>query len=153
MPNADGNLENDTSTVNAEIHPPFSWWSKEAEKTHTALTIASGKHEGDLWHLCLREPHLWALCLCNEGLSRPLSSGANLWYIRRGFRIFELKGWSSLPRGLWLFIPGQSILELSYSCVSIRMHTRVHGGLCIYLHKMPGKHPGYGQMLSGEEFG
>ena len=48
---------------------------------------------------------------------------------------------------------GQSILELSYSCVLIRMHTRVHGGLDIYLHKMPGKHAGYGQMLGGEGFG
>jgi hypothetical protein len=34
----------------------------------------------------------------------------------------------------------------------LRMHTCVRGGLYIYLHKMPGKHPGYGQMLGGEEF-
>jgi hypothetical protein len=33
------------------------------------------------------------------------------------------------------------------------MHTRVHGGLYIYLHKMPGKRLGYGQMLGGEGFG
>ena len=36
--------------------------------------------------------------------------------------------------------------------VLIRMHTRARGGLYIYLHKMPGKHPGYGQMLGGEGF-
>jgi hypothetical protein len=47
----------------------------------------------------------------------------------------------------------KSIFKLSYSYISIRTHTRVHGGLYIYLHKMPGKHPGYGQMLGGEEFG
>ena len=33
------------------------------------------------------------------------------------------------------------------------MHTRAHGGLYIYLHKMPGKHPGCGRTLGGEEFG
>ena len=41
------------------------------------------------------------------------------------------------------------MLKLSYSYVSIRMHTRVHGGLYIYLHKMPGKHPDCGRTLGG----
>jgi hypothetical protein len=36
--------------------------------------------------------------------------------------------------------------------ILIRMHTRVHGGLYIYLHKMHEMHLGYGQMLGGEEF-
>ena len=44
------------------------------------------------------------------------------------------------------------VLNLTHLYVLIRMHTHVHGGLYIYLHKMPGKHLGYGQMLGGEGF-
>ena len=77
-----------------------------------------------------------------------------------------------LTQGLWLSelcvrlegsratysipLPGQFqfvVLNLTNLYKLIRMHTRVHGGLYIYLHKMPGKHLGYSQMLGGEGFG
>ena len=50
-------------------------------------------------------------------------------------------------------VPGQFVvLNLTNLHELIRMHTRVHGGLCIYSHKMLGKRLGYGQMLGGEGF-
>ena len=41
-------------------------------------------------------------------------------------------------------------IDLTNLYESMRMHTHVHGGLYIYLHKMLGKRRGCGQMLGGE---
>ena len=68
-------------------------------KTTTLISpfLILEKHKGDLWYLHLRKPHLWALCLYDKGLSRPLFLDVNLWYIKWGFQVSESKGWSFLP--------------------------------------------------------
>ena len=72
----------------------FTWSSLYTLDAHCDITVyhmiwyneckqcTSGKHEGDLSCLCLREPHLWVLCLCKRGLSRSMSLDANLWYMK-----------------------------------------------------------------------
>ena len=62
--------------------------------------------------------------------------------------------WEGLRATYSIPLPGQFVvLNLTNLYELIRMHTYVHGGLYIYLHKMPGKCLGYGQMLGGEGFG
>jgi hypothetical protein len=61
--------------------------------------------------------------------------------IFQGLRL-QMNLWS---QRLVFLSTSESLQTLSYYNVSIKMHIHVHGGLYIYLHKMLGKHQGYGQ--------